>query len=594
MVNFMKARFFLLLISLIFLLGSVIFFETIQDITTPVIPTASVTGGYYDDPFVLQLSASPGETIYYTTDGSLPTTDSFLYKDGILISNRSQTPDIYNTIPRVIKDWKTFSFPTSLANKGTVIRAVSINRYGFASEVLSETYFVGLTPPVGDTLSIIFEEEDLFGENGIYVTGTAYDAWYLNPESSGQAPVPNFQQHLEIPAFIQLLENNHTLLSQSVNLRIQGSTKRLWPKKQFILKSQTDYRGNYSFNQPLYDQISTHSVMLKQELVDAFVHDIVSDRSISCQRSRPVSVYLNGEFWYDSYMLERYDKQYFQEYYNVNDVILIKNGTSEDGADYHTFMQWVSDSDFSDPQTYEALQAKIDVQSYIDYISVNYYLANRDFSENKNYVLWQSTHSNGDGYNDGRYRWCIYDIDILSHTRNASDINTFYCDTSLTGTTVRDLLLFRSLKQNPDYCKQFTLSFMDIVNNNFSKSNMERILTKYGYDLSWNDNFFLERSAYAAQHLAEEFALSGSLETVNIYCSQPESGSIILNTSYIDLSTGEWTGQYFTDYPITIKAEPKTGYMFIGWKGATTSTDPTITIPVDSGISLEAIFAPIP
>ena len=335
-------------------------------------PVPSVTSSYYEDPFILELSSSPDKTIYYTTDGSIPTDQSLRYEEGILISDRSQTPDVYNAIPRVIKDWKTFSPPETPANKGTVIRAIAVNRFGYTSEVLTQTYFVGLTPPAGDTLSIIFEEDALFGENGIYVTGTEYDAWYLNPESSGQAPIPNFQQHLEVPVHIQLLENNRTYLSQDAGLRIQGSTKRLWPKKQFILESETDLSGNHCFDLPLYDGVSTHTVMLKQELVDAFVYDIASDRSVSCQRSRPVSVYLNGEFWYDTYMLERYDKQYFKAHYNVENAIVIKNGeTTEDSSDYHAFMDWVAASDFSNPQTYAAVQNKIDVQSYIDYIAIN-------------------------------------------------------------------------------------------------------------------------------------------------------------------------------------------------------------------------------
>lgn len=570
-----------------------VFFGRVKDITSPAMPTASVKSGYYDEPFVLELSAHPGETIYYTTDGSIPTEQSLRYENGILISDRSSMPDIYNAIPRVIKDWKTFLPPETPANKGTIIRAVCINRFGYISEALTQTYFVGLIPPVGDTLSIIFREDDLFGENGIYVTGTEYDNWYLNPESTGKPPIPNFQQQMEVPAYIQLFNNRQTILSQDVSLRIQGSTKRLWPKKQFILESEADFSGNYCFNQPVYGNASTHSVMLKQEFIDAFAHDIAYDRSLACQRSRPVSVYLNGEFWYDTYMLERYDKQYFKEYYDVKDAIVIKNGEiAEDTDDYYDFMNWVSNSDFSNPHTYQTLKSRIDIQSYIDYIAVNYYLANRDFAENKNYVLWRSPKSGGAGYNDGRYRWCIYDIDILYHTQNASNINTFYCDTSLAGFVVRDLLLFRSFKQNPDYCKQFVLSFMDIVNNNFSLSNMERILKKYGYDLSWNNGFFVERPVYAVQHLAEEFALSGTLETVSVSCSQPEGGSVILNTSCIDLSCGEWTGRYFTDYPITVKAEPHDGFVFVGWKGATVSTEPTITLPVDGGISLEAIFAP--
>ena len=45
----------------------------------------SVIGGYYDSEFSLELSANSNKTIYYTTDGSIPTTDSTIYTGEILL-----------------------------------------------------------------------------------------------------------------------------------------------------------------------------------------------------------------------------------------------------------------------------------------------------------------------------------------------------------------------------------------------------------------------------------------------------------------------------------------------------------------------------
>ena len=68
-------------------------------------------------------------------------------------------------------------------------------------------------------------------------------------------------------------------------------------------------------------------------------------------------------------------------------------------------------------------------------------------------------------------------------------------------------------------------------------------------------------------------------------------GRVTVNTSTIDLSDGVWTGQYFTDYPITVTASANDGYVFLGWKGEANGTGETITVPVDGGIALEAVFA---
>jgi hypothetical protein len=49
-------------------------------------PTFSVTRGFYDAPFSLTLSAQPGQTVYYTLDGSIPTTASTAFTTPIAIS----------------------------------------------------------------------------------------------------------------------------------------------------------------------------------------------------------------------------------------------------------------------------------------------------------------------------------------------------------------------------------------------------------------------------------------------------------------------------------------------------------------------------
>ncbi|HAL88057.1 MAG TPA: spore coat protein CotH, partial [Clostridiales bacterium] len=142
-------------------------------------PEASLPGGYYENDVTLELNAPPYGKIYYTTDGSAPSKNSIPYDGGIRITDRSDEPNVYHSIQNVVKDWKEYTPDPTPVKKGTVIRAVYISDWGSRSEILTQTYFVGLQPPEhGYTLSLVFEDEDVFGEDGIYVTGKAYDAWY--------------------------------------------------------------------------------------------------------------------------------------------------------------------------------------------------------------------------------------------------------------------------------------------------------------------------------------------------------------------------------------------------------------------------------
>ena len=69
-------------------------------------------------------------------------------------------------------DCKNYTPDPRPVEKGTVIRAVFVNERDIASEILTQTYFIGLQPPErGYTLSLVFDYDDLFGEDGIYVTG---------------------------------------------------------------------------------------------------------------------------------------------------------------------------------------------------------------------------------------------------------------------------------------------------------------------------------------------------------------------------------------------------------------------------------------
>ncbi|GFZ29832.1 hypothetical protein CSC2_03580 [Clostridium zeae] len=82
-------------------------------IKPPADPIASVRGGIYNKPQTITLSdTTPGVTIYYTLDGSKPTTNSSAYKGGITIS------------------------------KTAILRAIAVDSLGNTSNVTSSLYII--------------------------------------------------------------------------------------------------------------------------------------------------------------------------------------------------------------------------------------------------------------------------------------------------------------------------------------------------------------------------------------------------------------------------------------------------------------------
>lgn len=596
----MKRKNTFLLASCGLLAAAAAFFLWVERQYAAPVPVPSVPGGYYEEEFTLQFTPPPHGKIYFSTDGSIPTVNSQLYVDGIEIKDRSREPNVYNSIQNVVKDWKNFQPDETPVPKGTVVRAICVNPWGIQSEVMTQTYFVGIQPPErGYTVSLVFEDDDLFGENGIHVTGKEYDDWYLAGDLSVPEPLTNCDIRREVSVTAEIMSETGDILNQPAGLRIQGNSSITLPKKRLTLVSRREYSGSDLFDAQLFPGTSTHSVMFKKQPLDFLIADLVPDRSVATQKSVPVQVYFNGEYWYSSYMLERLDKQYFHQYFSVEDRVRAKNAQMDDdaialfGGDIYTeFQGWAEDTDFSDSHAYESLLEMVDIQSFIDYISTNYYICNVDINDYANYLLWRSPHRGAKPYNDTRWRWCIFDVDAfdwVGYTEHTAQVNTFSNDVQY---DLNGLLLFRAARRNPDFCRQFVLSFMDILNNNFAPARVEPVLRKYGYTLDWMDGFFRERPKYAVQHLAEEFQLTGSVETVSVFTDSPDMGTVTVNTSTLDLASGRWSGQYFTDYPITVTATAKPGFRFVGWRGDAEDSAPSLTLPVDGGLSLEAVFAP--
>ena len=87
--------------------------------------------------------------------------------------------------------------------------------------------------------------------------------------------------------------------------------------------------------------------------------------------------------------------------------------------------------------------------------------------------------------------------------------------------------------------------------------------------------------------------LTGNLANVTVN-NDGSKGSIKFNTINLDDSLSTWSGKYFTDYPVTVKAMAKEGYEFDHWEvsGANVSNTSSeeITVPVSEGVSIKAVY----
>jgi hypothetical protein len=195
-------------------------------------------------------------------------------------------------------------------------------------------------------------------------------------------------------------------------------------------------------------------------------------------------------------------------------------------------------------------------------------------------------------------------------------------DTSLNPELGEATILLRNLLNNPNFKQNFLNRFADHMNTTFASTRMERIIEetssavlpelephmhRWGYPTSlsiWNDtvqsykNWSNERSIHQRQQLVQHLQLDGTA-SINII-SDNAKGVIQINTIKINENTpgienpSNWTGIYFKEIPIEIKAIPKSGYRFVRWEGIDSLIqDPekeSITLALPNDTTLTVLF----
>lgn len=652
-------------VAVCLIIGMVLFFATGM-MKKDFVIEFSKDSGFYESEIKLTLKANrKGAVIYYTTDGSVPTFDSKKYDGAISIYDRSLEPNVLaaKTGTSFFGDY----IPSEPVEKATVVRAFAQFKDGTQSKVFTKTYFIGekicekyKEIPV---ISLSINPDDFYGnENGIYIRGKVYDDWIANGGDEVNTPTwempANFTQkgiEWERPVHFELFENEKSAcVSEDLGVRILGGASRAVEQKSLKFFARKDY-GNGSVDYELFPgnkksvdettPLNTYDTFAvrnggndnwQTKFRNRYIQLLVKDRAFSTQETRPVIVFINGEYWGIYTMQDDYSDNYIYRNYDIdkNNVVIIKLGTIEEGTNadqklYDNLISFAEDNDLSDDSKYQEICEMLDINSFIDYFCTQIYIANGDWLvHDNNYRLWRSRTTSNKPYEDGKWRYMLYDTEYSMgiYTKGEDyDLNslkdalTFPADCPGTQVT-----LFSSLLKNKSFQEQFTKTFMDLVNENFNTERMNTLLEqmvqeyepymedyyiRFGTTLpaeatgvtnspmdAFNNGveelkvFINNRNAYVPDMLKETLGLQGDAVDVSINVNDASAGSVTINTITPDLTDGAFTGKYFEDYPITITAKAKNGYTFTGWSGDSSSTEESITVTPGEVKQLEAQF----
>lgn len=514
--------------------------------TNGVAVSFSKEAGFYGTAFDLTLSCEEGNEIYYTMDGTDPRTSNTakLYSEKIKIWDNTNSPNVYSAIKNITL-WE-YNPPSYKVDKGMMVRAVAKNAEGEFGDVTTNSYFVNKTANYYSdfrVISMVTDSEYLFNPiTGVYMVGTKYYEWarssdfvelhqddVLNPTNYNQEG-----RETEFPVSIQVFEKGNAVYSADVGARISGNWTRGGAQKSFRFYARKEYgtsKMEYAFFDNLLDNNGElidkfDKVTLRNggndhilHFRDAFIQELAQGLEVDYMAAEPYILFLNGEFWGFYLLREKPEDYYIQSHYGIDDkeVAVIKNseldsGTEEDLEEYREFTVWAATADMTKDKNYQKFCQQMDVQSFMDYVTVETYINNNDWAVGylNNWIAWKSKTVNPDiPKADGKWRFIFYDLDYSSGlygmeqtAYNYDSINKMYSEEL--EFSLMDIL--KNLCKNETFKKQFYDNYLRIMETCFApervSDTLDEYLDRYG-DAMWDTHFRFDKEWAAHSYEGE-------------------------------------------------------------------------------------------
>lgn len=423
-------------------------------------PKLSVDAGFYATPFSLELKADPGETIYYTTDGSTPTRSSRVYKAPIPI------------------------------NQTTVLRAAAASDTAMLSDTASATYFLGLDIDV-PVVSVMMDQDHLNGSvNGMMTTG-------------------NYEKDWEYPANIEYFDQNGTqTLDQLAGVTVSGEVSRRYSQKSMAFFSRKAYGDDaFAFNPfPNRDYESVQAFVLRNagseptlsgiRFMDLFLTRLALNSHADVSDGQPVLVFINGEIWGHCNIRERVNKHYFASQEGIIDEDIIDNidilnndgiASNGDARDYRVLSHYMATHDLNDPEALAYVLTQLDVDSLFDYAAYEMICGNKDLSNTRFYRI-----------PGGKWTWTLYDLDTAMAGTGSAPIGYFMQPLNSAPVVDFDPTPFTALMKVPEMKEKFLLRMGEIMVDYFT----------YDYLSKELDNMYAQMAPIMEYHLIRWPALT--------------------------------------------------------------------------------------
>ena len=526
-------------------------------------PTLSLGSGFYANAQTLTITGPAGATLRYTTDGSEPTAASSAYAAPLAIAGAQ--------VIRVAA-FAAGAAP-SLVQTGTyVIDPAQATAYTRLNVVM-----VALAPDDFAAFQADDQTRD-FRASFEMITGGTTSVFKLDAQGSSAGGAGS---------------TDSPLRSMNVVARdafgVKAFPAALWPDKPGIRTTKKLRLRNGSNDWArahLRDQLSQRASADGPNLTGA---------SIS------VAMFVNGQYYGLMDLREReeetlpaqnlgIDKDFVDFLYDPNlPSQEIKNGGDTAAAAYKAMHDYIVGNDMTVAANYTRAKTLMNPDSLAWDWALHMFHANYDWPDH-NVHAWRSPEVGN------RWTWQTHDMDFAFgiYTSAAYDMSSSF---GQPGSELISALMrngeFRTLYLNTvaDQMNLMTPTQLGATLDGLATDMRPYIPAFYakvglGPVSNWEAqlttlrNFFNQREGIYDGHTRAQFGL-GPRQPISVAVNDLAMGSVTVNTldtqKYISAARPNWTGNYYPGVPVTLQANPRPGYAFVGWQGASSATSRRIT-----------------
>ncbi len=332
-------------------------------------PIVNVKDGFYAKSVKVKFknSLKDGLEIYYTTDGSKPTSSSKKYKG-----------------------------ETITVSKTGSIRAIAKKSKYITSEEECFCYFINTPKYKLDTVMVSMSESD-FSRIG------------ASPNSRSK-----------YAAAITLYENGKKSFTEKCGISASGASSRMYEKRSYKLKFSTKY-GNPKLKYKVFDDLDIDSFdalilrggsqanadcFIKDEFVTALARKNEVVTEVLSQAYRPINLYVNNRYMGVFYIREAVNSDFVASHVGgkKSDVTIIKQDylqSGKDASEWRNIYSYAKNHDLSQKQHYEYIKKHVSLESFIDHTLIQIWSKN-----------WDKDNVRVCKGGDGKWRMILFDLDL--------------------------------------------------------------------------------------------------------------------------------------------------------------------------------------